>query len=94
MGFFIMHTNPYLSRHFSIWRDAEQLMVQTEQAVGQFSRYHRYNLGQDLRQLARQVLSYVTHGINQKAQRCQWVERLVLVIDKLKQRAGLCLSAP
>ena len=85
LGFyFYMHTNSYLSRHFSIWRDAEQLMVQTEQAVRQFSRYHKYNLGQDLRKLAKQVLSYVTHAINQKARRCHWVERLVLVIDELK----------
>jgi hypothetical protein len=79
-----MHTHPYLSKRFSIWRDAEQLMVQTEQAVRQFSRYHKYNLGQDLRKLTRQVLNFVTHAINQKAHRCQWVERLVLMIDELK----------
>lgn len=88
-----MHTNPYLSKHFSIWRDAEQLMVQTEQAVRQFSRCptlkSKHNLGQDLRKLAKQVLSYVTHAINQKAYfchcvGCHWVERLVPVIDELK----------
>jgi hypothetical protein len=79
-----MHTHPYLSKRFSIWRDAEQLMVQTKQAVRQFSRYHKYNLGQDLRKLTRQVLNFVTHAINQKAHRCQWVERLVLIIDELK----------
>lgn len=62
-----MHTNPYLSKHFSIWRDAEQLMVQTEQVVRQFSRCPKLksksNLGQDLCRLARQMLSYVTHSI-------------------------------
>ena len=35
MGFFIMHTNPYLSRHFSIWRDAEQLIRLTVAKTGQ-----------------------------------------------------------
>ena len=88
-----MHTNPYLSKHFSIWRDAEQLMIQTEKAVRQFSRCPKLksksNLDQELRHLARQVLNSVTHGINQKAYfchwvGCHWVERLVPVIDELK----------
>jgi hypothetical protein len=61
-----MHLNSYLNKNFPIWRDAEVLVIQVELAVRQFPRYHKYTLGTELRQLAMQVLSNVTHAINQK----------------------------
>ena len=90
-----MNTNPYLSKNFPIWRDAEQLMVSVELAVRQFSRYNKYTLGTELSQMAMQVLSNTTHAINQKERRHQWVNRLVLVVEelKLKIQIGKTLQA-
>jgi len=90
-----MNTNPYLSKNFPIWRDAQHLMVAVEHGVRQFSRYHKYTLGTELRQMAMQVLSNTTHAINQKERRQQWVNRLVLVIEelKLKIQIGKTLNA-
>ena len=79
-----MQTNHYLSKHLSIWRDVERLMVQTTQVMPQSSRYQKYNLGQDFHQLAIQLLSLLIHGINQKPRHCHWVGRLVLLNDKPK----------
>ena len=41
--------------HLPIWRDANRLLLAIEQAVGQFSRYHKYSLGTDLRRQAMAV---------------------------------------
>lgn len=84
-----MNPNAYLSKNFAIWRDAEQLVIQTEQAVRQFSRYHKYTLGTELRQMAMQVLSNTTHAINQKPLRHKWVARLVLMAEELKLKIQL-----
>jgi hypothetical protein len=97
-----MHLNSYLNKNFPIWRDAEALVIQVELAVRQFPRYHKYTLGTELRQLAMQVLSNVTHAINQKQgaqgkikSRMQWLARLILVVQelKLKIQIGKTLQA-
>ena len=31
-----------------IWRDSSRLLIEIEQAVRQFSRYHKYTIGTDL----------------------------------------------
>jgi lipid-binding SYLF domain-containing protein len=46
--------------HFPpIYREAKNLVVLIEQVVRQFSRYHRYTLGTDLRLQAMQLLRLV-----------------------------------
>lgn len=92
---FLFLCDPILivSRHFSIWRDAEPFTVQIEQTDRQFSccfeTRSKYNLGHDLPMLTRQVQSYIANVINQKAFICHWlgchrIGPLALVINKLK----------
>jgi hypothetical protein len=64
-----MNTTAKLGEIFPIWRDAEQLIVSGELAMRQFSRYYKYTLAIELREIETQVLSYVNHAINQKERR-------------------------
>jgi hypothetical protein len=38
--------------HLPIWRDARRLLLEVEQAVRGFPRYHKYTVGTDLRRQA------------------------------------------
>lgn len=42
-------------RHLPIWKAALDLAVLLEHAVRRFSRYNKYTLGADLRQIARRL---------------------------------------
>ncbi|TDO99938.1 hypothetical protein [Marinomonas balearica] len=75
----------WLNKNFPIWRDAEKLMLEVEQAVRHFPRYHKYTLGSELRQLA-------TQSINQKEMRTSWVKRLQIYIEELKLKIQLAKS--
>ncbi|MCG5499157.1 hypothetical protein [Ectothiorhodospira variabilis] len=45
-----------------IWRDAQRLLVLTEEAVRRFPRYHKYTLGTELRRQAMQVCRLVNRA--------------------------------
>ncbi len=47
-----------------IWCDSQLLLVEVEQAVRQFPRYHKYTIGTDLRQRAIRILRLLTRAIN------------------------------
>jgi len=47
-----------------IWRDANRLLVAIEQAVMQFSRYHKYTLGSDLRKQAMGICRVLVRALN------------------------------
>ena len=74
----------YLRKNFPIWRDAEQLCIEIEQAVRNFPRYHKYTIGSELRTLASGVLSAVTHAINNTEDKLYWVKKLTILIEELK----------
>ncbi len=67
-----------------VYRDAKRLVVVIEQVVRQFSRYHRYTLGTDLRQQAMKVLRIVHKAWRDKANQSKHLKSLVWAIDDLK----------
>lgn len=79
----------WLSKRYPIWRDAEALALNIEEAVSRFPRYHKYAIGMELRTLAGNVLSGVTHCLNQKQARLSWVKRLQALIEELKLKVQL-----
>ena len=51
--------------HLPIYRDALNLAVYFEKIVANFSRYHKYTLGTELRNASRQAVKMVIHANNQ-----------------------------
>jgi hypothetical protein len=67
-----------------IYREAKNLVVLIEQVVRQFSRYHRYTLGTDLRLQAMQLLRLVHKAWRDKSNQSKHLKNLVWAIDDLK----------
>lgn len=55
--------------HLPIWKAAMGLAVHLEHAVRRFSRYHKYSLGQDLRQCARRLCRLII-----RANEARWAQ--------------------
>jgi hypothetical protein len=68
----------------AIWADAMRLLVEIEQAVRSFSRYHKYTLGSDLRGQAALVCRRVAHAARFPEQRLASVQALVVAVEDLK----------
>ncbi|MCI5163668.1 MAG: hypothetical protein D3917_16960 [Candidatus Electrothrix sp. AX5] len=47
-----------------IWRDANRLLLELEQAVRQFSRYHKYTVGTDLRRQAMYICRMLVRSLS------------------------------
>jgi hypothetical protein len=47
-----------------IWRDANRLLLEIEQAVRQFPRYHKYALGTDLRRQAMLICRLLVRALS------------------------------
>ena len=62
----------------------ERLLVDLENAVRQFPRYHRYAVGTELRKAAAGAYSTANRAWRDQAGRQQWVERLVWQVDEIK----------
>jgi hypothetical protein len=69
-----------------IVKAAERLLIDIEQAVRRFARYHRYAIGTDLRAKAMQVYDLAQRAWRDRARQAQWVEQLVWTIDELRHR--------
>jgi hypothetical protein len=68
-----------------IIKAAERLLVDIEQAVRVFPRYHRYQVGADVRRQAAEVLRLALRAWRDRPHQRRWVERLVWAVDDLKQ---------
>lgn len=68
-----------------ILKACERLMLEIEQAVRQFPRYHRYMIGSDLRRQMMSVNSTANRAWRDRANQPKWVGQLVWDIDDLKQ---------
>ncbi|GGD45941.1 four helix bundle protein [Pseudoxanthomonas indica] len=68
-----------------IIKAAERLLVDIEQAVRAFPRYHRYQIGKNLREHAMTVSHRAGRAWRDRAHQRRWVEQLVWDIDELKQ---------
>ncbi len=68
-----------------IWRDANRLLLEIEQAVRWFPRYHKYAVGTDLRQQAMLVCRLLVRALSAEGkQRIEQVGRLCHAVDDLK----------
>jgi hypothetical protein len=68
-----------------IVKAAERLLVDIENAVRRFPRYHRYQIGADLRTQAMSVYRVASRAWRDRAHQRRWVEQLVWAVDELKQ---------
>jgi hypothetical protein len=67
-----------------IVKSAESLLVQIEQAVRRFPRYHKYAHGARLREQAMNVTQLAHRAWRDQAQRPMWTTKLVWAVDDLK----------
>jgi hypothetical protein len=68
-----------------IWRDAQRLLLEIEQAVRSFPRYHKYTLGSDLRRQAMNLCRLLARAIAATGpDRAARVGALLGQIDDLK----------
>jgi predicted alpha/beta-fold hydrolase len=68
-----------------IWRDANRLLLEIEQAVRRFPRYHKYAVGADLRQQAMLVCRLLVRALSaENRQRVEQVQNLRHAADDLK----------
>ena len=69
---------------FPIYRDASALVIEIEQAVRQFPRYHQYTLGSEMRKTAYDLLIAITHSINNKDSRLKTIKKAHNFSEALK----------
>lgn len=75
--------------HLPIYRDAYDLTVHIEKIVQNFSRYHKYTLGTDLRNKTRAVLERVIEA-NNALDRVELLLGLRQQLENLKVLCRLC----
>ncbi len=68
-----------------IVKASERLLIDIEQAVRAFPRYHRYQIGTELRHQAMTVYRTANRAWRDRAHQRRWVEQLVWQVDELKQ---------
>jgi hypothetical protein len=67
-----------------IVKTAEQLMLEIEQAVRGFGRYHKYAIGAELRKLATKAATLAHRAWRDRERTEKWVKRLRWQVDRLK----------
>ena len=68
-----------------IWRDSSRLLIEIEQAVRQFSRYHKYTIGTDMRRQSMYVIRMLVRALNARDnERLRYVNSLRVAVDDLK----------
>ncbi len=68
--------------HLPIYKTAMDLAVYLEQVVRQFSRYHKYTLGSDLRQHSRELVTLIIRANSRR-------EKLPVLYDLRERLEGL-----
>ena len=77
------------SEHFPIYKRAYDLCLYSEQIVRNFSRYHKYSLGQDLRDGARRVHKLIVRA-NARRDKVPVLLTLREEVEELKVLLRLC----
>lgn len=67
-----------------ILRDANRLLLETEQIVQHFPRYHKYALGGELRAQVFKINQLIAHAWQYKQQTEYYLNRVIRAIDDLK----------
>jgi len=68
----------------AIVKCAERVLVEMEQVVRGFARYHKYSIGADLRASTSKVARLAHRAWRDHAHRADWISRLNFAIDDLK----------
>ena len=76
------------SEHLPIYKASYDLCLYVEQVVHNFSRYHKYTIGTDLRDGARQVLKLVVRA-NARADKASVLYRIREELEEIKVLARL-----
>ncbi|MCK5718922.1 MAG: four helix bundle protein [Thiomargarita sp.] len=74
----------YNQKQLPIWRDTNRLLLEIEQSVRHFPRYHKYTLGSELRLQTMKVARLINRAIKDKEHTLYYLDRLVLSLDDLK----------
>ncbi|MCI0453428.1 MAG: four helix bundle protein, partial [Candidatus Dadabacteria bacterium] len=77
------------TEHLPIYKSAYDLCLYFEQVVRNFSRYHKYSLGADLRDGAREVLKLVVRA-NSRREKSPILLNLREELEELKVLLRLC----
>ena len=75
--------------HLHIYRDAFQFMIYVETIVRNFSRYHKYTHGADLRNTMREVIKLIIRTNNSQI-KTPVLEELRLTVEELKLLVRIC----
>lgn len=75
--------------HLPIYKKAFDLNVYLEKTVRHFSRYHKYTLGTELRETAREIVGLVVRANSQRA-RLETLLQLREQLEKIKLTLRLC----
>ena len=75
--------------HLPIWRDANRLMLEVEQAVRGFPRYHKYTVGSELRASVLRLCRTIHRAWSRKGGRLKLVQQVSELIDDIKMQAQL-----
>ncbi|MDM8544943.1 four helix bundle protein [Candidatus Venteria ishoeyi] len=67
-----------------ILRDANRLLVEMEQVVRHFPRYHKYTLGSELRSQVFKINQLIARAWQYKQQTNYYLKRIIRSIDDLK----------
>jgi len=78
-----------IHKSIPIWRDATALLLETEQVVRNFPRYHKYTLGTELRQQSMKICKLIHRAWGNKQQAKLYLSELVLAVDDLKLQLQL-----
>lgn len=77
------------TEHLPRYKKAYELCLYLEQVVRNFSRYHKYSLGADLRDGARQVLKLVVRA-NARRDKAGVLQEIREEVEELKVLLRLC----
>jgi|TARA_B100001964_G_scaffold242415_1_gene317170 hypothetical protein len=67
--------------HLPIYKEAFDLTLYFEKVVRNFSRYHKYTLGTDLRNLSREILKMIISANNRTVKK----DKLLSIREKLEE---------
>ena len=75
-----------------VYRECRRLLLETEQSVARFSRYHKYSVGADLRKQAMDIMRRVHRACFDKARHLQHLQALVWQVDDYKINLQLAME--
>ncbi len=72
-----------------IWRSANRLLLEIEQGVRGFSRYHKYTIGHHLRETAMRICQALHRAFSRRNSQIKMVQQVAELIDDIKMQIHL-----